>query len=553
MPAAMRNFIDFSKESLMLNLSSIKAITMNRKWGCFPSCIAACFAMIFFLLTFPSVAQTPAKDFEAKATLPKVNRTVPSVEPPKTVLEFSANPTDEEIFRARIFAEPLVPIGGQPTADENADLAAALLGYAKRTGPDDFTSLTGFLEKHPQSPWTAALLTDLGLEYYNTAHYSLALDAWSSAWALAKGVTDTKGNAIADRAAGELAYMYARLGRMTELDALLKSVEGRTFVGSATEKINGAREALWTMQNRPQVAFRCGPLALQQIKFSLKPQSPADMEIFNSASTQKGFSLSQVAELAHKIGLNYQMAFRSANGPFLVPSVVHWKAGHYAAMVRQEGDRYLLKDPTFGNQVWATRQALESETSGYFLVPPGTLPAGWRAVNAKEGESVWGKGVTSGNDPGPTGPHDGGSGPPPCPGMAVSKVHFMTVNLNLTDVPVGYSPPVGPPVQFTVRYNHRDAFQPANFTYSNFGFKWTSDWISYITDNPQSLLADVNYYMQGGGTRTFTGFNTNTQSFAYQQYDETLLTRTGPASYEMLSRDGSKLGNNILDSQSVFG
>ena len=56
-----------------------------------------------------------------------------------------------------------------------------------------------------------------------------------------------------------------------------------------------------------------------------------------------------------------------------------------------------------------------------------------------------------------------------------------------------------------------------------------------------NTLADVNYYVRGGGQRTFTGFNTNTQTYAFQQLDQTFLTRTGPASYEMLSRDGSKL------------
>ena len=44
----------------------------------------------------------------------------------------------------------------------------------------------------------------------------------------------------------------------------------------------------------------------------------------------------------------------------------------------------------------------------------------------------------------------------------------------------------------------------------------------------------------GGGTRTFTGFDTNTHSFAYQLYEQTKLTRTGPNSYELLSPDGSK-------------
>jgi hypothetical protein len=197
---------------------------------------------------------------------------------------------------------------------------AALLGYAKRSGPDDFSSLTGFLEKHPRSPWRAALLTDLGLEYYNTAHYSLALEAWEKAWPLAKDATDLKGKAIADRAAGELAYMYARLGRMTELEALLKSVESRTFVGAATERITGAREGLWNMQNNPGISFKCGPYALQRILLSdqrllTSPPTNAMMEIFNFHSTQKGVSLPQVAELSKKVGLNYQMAFRSSPSP----------------------------------------------------------------------------------------------------------------------------------------------------------------------------------------------------------------------------------------------
>jgi len=79
---------------------------------------------------------------------------------------FSPNPTSQDIFLARLFEEPLVPIGADPTPAENAALAAALLDYAKRSGPDDFSGLTGFLEAYPKSPWNAALLTNLGLEYY---------------------------------------------------------------------------------------------------------------------------------------------------------------------------------------------------------------------------------------------------------------------------------------------------------------------------------------------------------------------------------------------------
>jgi RHS repeat-associated protein len=483
----------------------------------------------------------------------KVNRTVPSVVPPRTSLTFSPNPTTAEISRARVFQEPLVVVGGEPTAAENSALAGALLNYSRRSGPDDFSALTDFLEGHPKSPWTAALLTDLGLEYYNTAHYSLAINSWSQAWALGKYATDRKALALVDRAFGELIHMDSRLGRMDEIATLLKSVGNRPMLGPAAERVVEAREALWSMRNRPEISFRCGPLALRSIRVALNMDGSSDAEILKSASTQKGCSLPQVAELSKKIGLNYQMAFRE-KGEFVVPSVVHWKVGHYAALVRKRGNFYELNDPTFDNKTWATKEALEAETSGYFLVASGSLLAGWRTVDEKEGANVWGKGMTFGNDPQHIAKNDMAT-IFTCPGatpkgpsvveaplaMAVAKVHLMDVNLNLTDEPVGYQPPVGPPVHFVLRYNQRDVFQPGNFFYGNLGPLWTSDWITYITDNPTNPVADVNLYVGGGGQRTYTDFDTNTQSFAYQQFDQNLLTRTGAASYQLLAGDGSKM------------
>jgi hypothetical protein len=65
------------------------------------------------------------------------------------------------------------------------------------------------------------------------------------------------------------------------------------------------------MENRPEIAFRCGPFALHQIKLSLDPTNPGTELIQASASTPKGFSLLQTEELSHKLGLFFQMAFRA--------------------------------------------------------------------------------------------------------------------------------------------------------------------------------------------------------------------------------------------------
>src|SRR6476646_7700106 len=139
------------------------------------------------------------------------------VEPMDTSLHFPPNPTPHDIFCARVFEEPFVPIGAEPTAAENAALADALVSYRKHFDPDDFSSLTDFLDAQPDSPWRLALLTNLGIAYYRAGYYSKALEAWKQASELALPVADTVQKLIGDRAIGELAYLLARLGRMTEL------------------------------------------------------------------------------------------------------------------------------------------------------------------------------------------------------------------------------------------------------------------------------------------------------------------------------------------------
>ena len=175
----------------------------------------------------------------------------------------AARPSAADIFRARIFEEPLVPMGGEPTPEQNVDLAAALLSYAECDGPGDFSALTEFLDTHPDSPWAGGLLTNLGLVYYRRGYYSLALQAWRNASTIAMTITAPAQKPLTDRAIGELAYMLAKVGRVSGLEALLESVADRGFSGLATQRIVAATDGLAQMRVRPEVSFRCGPMAQQ--------------------------------------------------------------------------------------------------------------------------------------------------------------------------------------------------------------------------------------------------------------------------------------------------
>ena len=77
--------------------------------------------------------------------------------------------------------------------------------------------------------------------------------------------------------------------------------------------------------------------------------------------------------LAARYDLGLAAAWRAPGNSFVVPSWVHWKQNHCAAIVDEEDGRYLLEDPTFLQPVWVEAEALEEEASGYWA-HLGTAP-----------------------------------------------------------------------------------------------------------------------------------------------------------------------------------
>jgi RHS repeat-associated protein len=485
----------------------------------------------------------------------KVNRTLPAVTAP-TALSFSDEPTDAEFFNSRVFPEPLIPVSGKRDADENRALALALTNFSKAANAEDTDLLTAHLERFPNSPWRASLLANLGAIYRSTAYWSKALKAWEESWSLLRGEEGPKTAMLADFVLGELAQLNARLGRFDRLESLFQETAQRDVRGPATEKVAGARQGLALMNDRPQDAFRCGPMALERILRASNASMALPKQILESRSTRQGMSLTQVNKLAAEVGMKYQMAKRSPGAKIIYPSVINWKVGHFAALTKEVGQRFLAQDPTFTRDVWITEKAIDEEGSGYYLVPVGQLPSGWRAVSAKEGGTVWGKGNAGANS----------ESPPPCvadsikcsdcsapnPGMADYNVDAARVSLSISDTPVGYTPPRGPAVNFTVSYQQREIAPVSTPTYSNLGNKWSFGWLSYLVVDPANESANAVAYGPGGGTLSYLGFNPTTQSYAPQFETNVLLVKTGPGSYEKRFPDGSRQIFDLPDGATVY-
>jgi len=473
----------------------------------------------------------------------------------KPELKFSATPTDLELTTARAFQEPLVPMSTGAVSGENLALAAAIKAFKNATVPavgkdkQDLAPFEKFLADYPSSRWVPSVQVNLAEIKFKSGYLSEALSLFRAAWEGAKGETDRDKAVVADQAISSLLIIDARVGRKDELRKYLALVKQRAFFGSAEQKVRGAKEGLWSMENAPGRSFKCGPYALNSILNISKTSHEMNPILEKAQSTDKGTNLAQVKDWSDQVGLKYQAAKRSKGAAFVFPSVMHWSVDHFAAIVGQDNGFYHVKDPTFDSdgQLWVTAKALEQETDGYFLVPTNKpLPPGWSPVSDEEAKTVFGKGNASGRSGNDTTPDAPENDPPSCgTGMASANAYSMLASLHIKDTPMAYSPPIGPEINYRFDYAHRQTNQPGSFSFTNLGQNWNFNWLSYLTVDPSTSAASVR--VRQGGTEVYAlSGGVYTPNFLSQA----LLVNMGGGVYERRMKDGSVEVYNQPDTSS---
>jgi YD repeat-containing protein len=415
--------------------------------------------------------------------------------------------------------EPVVPVGGEPTQAENVALAQALTSN-QANGFQDLMTLEGFLKDHPHSPWAGSVRLNLGLLYHHYGRFTESIANFKQSWELMRDSQEPRVKALADRALGELAISLAHWGRYEELEPLLKQVRKRSVTGPATELLSAARDGLYGMKTDVGHSFLCGPYALRGVCRALDKDSKQAQQIIEQVrSTKQGTSLDQVRQLSQHISgvKGYQMAFRNPGSAILTPAVMHLKVNHFCAILSPKDGLYPIEDATAGyyrHNVVMAPDTLDRESTGYFLVAEGALPAGWRKVSPKEGARIWGRGHT-GNlmNIYATSTTDVTTRKRKCDSpMTTWNVHAMLVSLSLSDSPVGTSNAAFA-IPFTIFYSQRDAVQPAVPVTSNLGPKWTHNYLSFIEPPGGGPFggSNLNCYLRGGGAEQVIGPNTPTR------------------------------------------
>jgi RHS repeat-associated protein len=366
-------------------------------------------------------------------------------------------------------------------------------------------------------------------EYYREhGRYSLALAHWEKAWVATKGSKEAVGQKIAVRSIAGWTRLLGSIGHKETMAALFKELDELQLpLGSYGTFIEGTHDGLIMMNAKTGSAYRCGSYALANVAAALQMDGTLVKKLSQVDSPDGGFHVSELLPLAETNGFAVQAVWRPAGEKIVVPSVVHWKLNHYAAIVAERDGRYKVMDPTFRSHVWMDMETIDAEASGVFLVPTGKVPAHWLKLNSEECARTYGKGgpneFDDDDDEGPSDCDDdddppasndgpaGGDGdddgddcanstPPSDSGMPQWIVSEPYATLWLKDTPLFYRQANGKWANLQLRYKHRGEDKGNNV--GSFGPKWECNLVGFLQSSTATPDAYVNH-AAGGGFRSY--------------------------------------------------
>lgn len=404
----------------------------------------------------------------------------------------------KQISHSPAFGPHIVWVGTTPPAIEDSQAAWAALETWRTNGFEvGLSAVEAFLEKHPASPWAASLHANMGKVYRERGRYTLALQHWEQAWHLAKEYTSGDGKLVADFTLAYWTRLLSSLGRIETLNDLVQQAGNRRLVhGALQQMFNNGKESLAIMTVHPGISFKCGTLALLHVGREMKSQFNPKL-LMDLPSPTNGFTMTQLKALSDAYQLDLVPVQRPKGGPVIVPSVIHFRQNHYAAIVQFNGDKYQLLDPTFGTDpYWMSLKDIEEESSGHFMVPGKLRPPAWPLLSQSETDLVFGKGYPNdshseadvpcyepeddeyiGQESSVNPGANCGCGQDPT-GLARWRVSEPHINLWMDDIPFAYQPSVGPKIKLKMHFKQRDTREWGSWF--DFGGSWESSWFSFL-------------------------------------------------------------------------
>ncbi len=467
---------------------------------------------------------------------------------------FSATAPPEQIQAFLAFDCPLPPTrakAASPAEDPN-ELIALLNQLAAGDAVDPVPALRDFVTHNLESRWQPALSYVLSDRLHRTARFSEAQAVRKDLAASLAKRSGTAATELAELNRHHTLNLDLRLGHTNEIAQMLRETADQPMSGSFRALRVQAEEGLHYLRTTYAQNLRCGPVALHAIEAHLGHAfTPVeDMEDLGPGVLETGLSCSDPRTIAKAMKLDYQVIHRPPGGGKLpVPAVMHWKFGHYSALLEEKDGQYLLVDRLLGFNGWVSLDTLTNEISGYFLMPRGKIPTLCRPVFEEEASKVCGKHCSHGRPPFGESVPDGNStsGGDSCQGgevgMPVYSFQTVATSLLVQDTPLAYHPPVGPSIALTLSYREMDTWPDSESQreYGHFGSQWSHRYCAFVVWESSNLYtgSEVRCRVPGGGTEAYI-FNATTGRTTASPLTRAYLLRVASSRFERILPDGSK-------------
>ena len=437
---------------------------------------------------------------------------------------------------AFVFDSPILPMNGEAfSAAEIADLEELIDDCAALGGQHNIATasrIAAYLAAYPSSPYALSLLQEKAAIEWRHGFFTASLASIRQAWVTGTKLEGTEERRLADAALTRLLTILAQVGAREEIRSVIASVKDRPLGGAATEALYRAKEQLWFFDHKPEQNVFCGFTAANSICVPAGKQ-PIFPDVHDDTETQafiaNGLSLFELRAHNHEAGGDFTILKAVGNVEPPVPSVVHWKFGHYSAITERSGELYRVKDFHLKYDSWVPREAIQAESSGYFVASAdAVIPQGLTEVTDAEAKTIFGRHCTHARDPEGSDISTDDSAPP-CP-MAAHSFRLVNPGLEIKDTPIAYQAPYGPGVDITIKYDQRSTIIPDIAPHSNFGPRWTHDYLSYVnlvgTGTPAASVQTV----FGDGSYLTYSYSTDTSSYIAKYQSNPKLEYIPPAS-----------------------
>lgn len=445
---------------------------------------------------------------------------------------------------SQVFATPFLAVGANPpTAAEQTSLATLAADYTRLSGqfsPANATRIGEHLAAFPGSPYALSLLQEKAAIEWRHGFFTASRASIAEASALGLTLTaaaptpdSVEAHRLADAALSTHLLTLSRVGDREALRTALASVGDRPLGGLATEAASKAKEQLWFFDNQAEQNIFCGFTAANAICVPAG-HKPIHPDVHDEAERKEfianGLSLFELRAHSHEADGDLQIikaASSTLPADLPVPSIVHFKFGHYSAITERDGDLYRVKDVHLKYDSWVPRAALVAEGSGYFLASAATaIPTGFAAISDDEARTVYGRHCVHGRDPEG---EDLSTGCGPKLPMAQHSFRLVNPGLEIQDTPISYQAPYGPSVDFTVKYDQRSTVILDLAAHANFGPRWTYDYLGYValggTGTPNTSVSTV----FGNGSYYRYTYSTATASYVAKYQNHPKLDYLAPA------------------------